>query len=617
MKIYKLVIILVSFFVFSYCSAQEIQDTSDIYRLLETAKNLSSTNPDSAIVLYENAEIASKKIGNKQTMMQTAYDFAYFLFISGKNQKAKMMFEKTLTLANELNNEHYYYLSKTYIGTIYLIFANYNLAIEYSVEALSYFEKEKDFIYISGIYLNLTFSQIEQKDFDKAMEYAELSLEYSILANNKAYESKSYLNLGEIYLHLEDYENSIINYKKSLQIIKQNKLAAFPYSNIELNIANVYVKMQMLDSAEHYLKIVSKTELVPYTKAYLFLTYSQFYEKKKNYNKALEFVGKAERITDTVILSGIKRKVFSRFADLYALKGNYKTAYEYKLIYEQINDSIFSADKYRIQNELEIIYETTKKQNTIDKLSSEKEISDLKNQRTKYVLFSIVFVFIGIVVLGVLIFRQNKLKAKHKSTELEQKLLRTQMNPHFIFNSISAIQNYIMSNNPLDASSYLSDFAKLMRATLTNSTDDFISLQNEIETIENYLKLQHLRLSEKFDYEINISEDIDVEDYTVPPMLLQPFIENSIIHAFTNKSQTKGLISISYYLADNQLIMETKDNGVGIKNTKKINSQHISKATGITKQRIELLSKKNKKKINFEIIDNKPTGTIVRFVFPI
>ena len=617
-------ILIVFFLIFFYhCSAQEITDTTQVFQLLKTAKNLEKADIDSAILLFQKAEIAAIKLGDKNTMMHCYYDFGLYLFNHKKIHESYPLLEKAHNLAKELQNKDYYYKSKIYIGTFYILTSNYNLATEYCLDALEYFEKEKNYFLISGTYLNLTFIQIEQKDYDIALEYAESSLKYSKLADNKVYESKSFLNMGEIYLLKNDYDKAIFYYKKSLKIIKENNIADFTSSNIYLNIGNVFLKSNQADSAEFYIKIIDTSKQSTHTKMLINIYYSKLSVLRNDYNKALEYAQKAVKIGNAENYEELRKKVFLLIAEIYTKKNDYKTAYKYRLQYEQIKDSIFSAEKYKIQNELEIIYEANKKQQTIDLLSSEKEISDLKNQQAIFILISLILIFISILILVTLFYRKNKLKAKHTAIELEQKLLRTQMNPHFIFNSISAIQNYIINSNPLDASSYLSDFAKLMRATLTNSSNDFISLQDEIETIENYLKLQHLRLSNKFDYKIIISEEIDTEDFSVPPMLLQPFIENSIIHAFTNELETKGLITTSYYLSNDKLVMETSDNGIGRKNSKKeTNSKHVSKAIDITSQRIELLNKKHKKKISFEIIDlrntnNLPTGTLVRFTLPI
>jgi len=612
------------FIIISYCSfAQKAIDSTEIFQILKTAQNLKKTKPDSALLLFKKAEMAAVNLGDKNVIMHCYYDLAYFLFTQNKNKKSYILFVKALNLAEELKNDEYYYKSKVYIGTYHLITSNYNLATEYCIDALAYFEKERNYFLVSGICLNLTFIQIEQKDYDSALEYAQSSLKHAQLVDNKTYEGKSYLNMGEIYLFKNNYDKAKFYYKESLRIINENNLAGFTHSNINLNIANVFLQTNQADSAEFYINRVDTSKISTRIKVLLNISYCELYKLKKEYNKALEFAQKVIKPANIENFGNLKKDIYLLMADIYKKKHDYKTAYNYRLQYEQIKDSIFSNQKYKIQNELEIIYESTKKQRTIDQLSSEKEITTLKNQKSRYILFSLIFILVTLILLGALFFRQNRLKTKHTAIELEQKLLRTQMNPHFIFNSISAIQNYIINNNPLEASSYLSDFAMLMRATLTNSSNNFITLQDEIKTIENYLKLQHLRLSDKFNYKIIISEEIDTEDYFVPPMLLQPFIENSIIHAFNNKNITEGLITVTYLLTANKLIMKTEDNGIGRKeSTKNTNKQHISKATSITNQRIELLSKKYKKEISFNILDlkdsnNTPTGTLVQFTLPI
>jgi sensor histidine kinase YesM len=199
------------------------------------------------------------------------------------------------------------------------------------------------------------------------------------------------------------------------------------------------------------------------------------------------------------------------------------------------------------------------------------------------------------------------------------------MNPHFIFNALSSIQGFIVDNDPINASLYLSRFSKLIRNILDNSAEEFVTLSKEIATIENYLALQKLRYEDKFDYSIDVDENIDPESVSVPPMLAQPFIENSVEHGIKHKA-THGHIDIRFTLKDQVILFEVEDDGVGRSAAKEIEmhqqKDHRSMATAITLERLSVMNKKLRKKIHLNIADlltdeGYPAGTKVNLEIPV
>ncbi len=221
------------------------------------------------------------------------------------------------------------------------------------------------------------------------------------------------------------------------------------------------------------------------------------------------------------------------------------------------------------------------------------------------------FVFLAILLLGGLVvlvirYREKELKKAKKTQELEHRFLRSQMNPHFIFNSLGAIQSYIFKNQALEAGTYLSKFSELIRLILDNSRQEEITLLKEINTLKLYLELQRLRFPEKLSFLFEIDENMDVETIKIPPMMLQPFIENSIEHGFV-KTNKGGLIRIRIKQNGNRILLETEDNGIGIlastESKAKLKGHHEALATKITRQRIRNLNWGRKVKISLEILD--------------
>jgi sensor histidine kinase YesM len=196
------------------------------------------------------------------------------------------------------------------------------------------------------------------------------------------------------------------------------------------------------------------------------------------------------------------------------------------------------------------------------------------------------------------------------------------MNPHFIFNALSAIQVFILENDKEKAAAFLSDFAKLMRQVLKSSNYEYISLKEEIDVIGYYLRLQQLRFSKPFKYEIKIDEELDISTVMVPPMLTQPFLENAIEHGFKH-SEEEGFLFVRFLRSGNSLIIEVDDNGTGIDSTTIYkDKEHESMAIRITKARLHILEKDAKFKTSFSVIDKRrlnpfDKGTLVRFVLPL
>ncbi len=220
--------------------------------------------------------------------------------------------------------------------------------------------------------------------------------------------------------------------------------------------------------------------------------------------------------------------------------------------------------------------------------------------------------------------RQDIEQKKLDNEQLNHRLLRTQMNPHFIFNSLGSIQNYLFENDTKQTVKYLNNFSKLMRRILENSREDFVFLEKEIQTLETYCMLQKMRFGENLIYSINISPDIDVEEIQIPPMFAQPFIENSIEHGFVNRA-TENKIEVNFSLSKDIIILEIKDNGLGLEHTKntanKPKKEHQSLATRITQERLELLRQKTQLPLVFDLqeiisANNEVLGTSVKIELP-
>ena len=363
-------------------------------------------------------------------------------------------------------------------------------------------------------------------------------------------------------------------------------------------------------------------------KADLYLLIGQVYLKGKSFEKAIDNIKESIAIRDA---QKEKNKIYIAFkvlSDLYFETGNKDLSYEYLKKYVDFlelnstsknSQKIASLTQKNSSEERERLLELQGE--TLEKELKEKKILQLQSDRRFY---GIIFIIIILLLAGIIVtitLRQNKIKQEQRDAEMTQSLLRSQMNPHFIFNAMSVIQSYIYSNTPDIASKFLVNFSRLIRLILENSHKEFIPLEVEEEILSKYLNTQKLRFENRFNFKIKIEEELRLKRVMIPPMITQPFIENAIEHGQLN-TISNGLITIYMRQTNGLLDITISDNGVGRTKANKIkkNKNHKSMAITITRERIEILNRKFKGKGSLSIKDfnlEEKTGTEVNISLPI
>ena len=242
------------------------------------------------------------------------------------------------------------------------------------------------------------------------------------------------------------------------------------------------------------------------------------------------------------------------------------------------------------------------------------------------ILISLTWLFVSIRIKAIRYRQEEERLLMRKMSEMEHMALQSQMNPHFIFNCLNSIQQYIFDQDIFAANKYITGFSKLIRATLHNSSQAFIPLASEISYLSNYLSLEKLRFKDKMDYSMMVAPDIDPETVLIPPMLIQPYVENSMRHGLRHKTKGKGYIWIQMTMSASQLTIEIEDNGIGRENAARYKTvEHIeyqSKGMSLTAERIDLMNTLYGDGIGVEVIDLKDgsglaIGTRVVMRFPL
>ncbi|HNK85631.1 MAG TPA: histidine kinase, partial [Flavobacteriales bacterium] len=256
----------------------------------------------------------------------------------------------------------------------------------------------------------------------------------------------------------------------------------------------------------------------------------------------------------------------------------------------------------------------------VERENKEKE----REARTWYFVIGGTILFLGAAVVVFIDRRRRLARFEKEAAQLETQALRSQMNPHFIFNALNSINAFVQQNEPDKAASYLSRFARLMRLVLENSRQSEVPLKDDLDALDAYLHLERTRTGEKFDYRIEVAEDIDPEDVMVPPLVAQPFVENAIWHGMSGKEE-RGLITLSVSRKGDQLLFAIEDDGVGRNSPKRMASmgapdpgkggKKTSLGTAITKARLDLVRQQKGKDAGFIYVD-LPQGTRVELTLP-
>ena len=335
------------------------------------------------------------------------------------------------------------------------------------------------------------------------------------------------------------------------------------------------------------------------------------YYLKKDYERAITYLDKsieeAKTKNDLVVEKDAKRKL----SEVYSSSGDYNKALETYKEYTELVESLYVKKEQEIIRAARFSREIANKQNRITGLETDRELSESKyqltserNKRQQLWIYSLIGGLVLLLVTAYFMYKYIK-QQRLANNLLALKSLRSQMNPHFIFNALNSVNSFIASSDERTANKYLSDFSYLMRTVLENSEEDFIPLEQEIELLELYTQLEHFRFKDKFDYAINIDPEINISAYQIPPMLLQPYIENAVWHGLRYKSE-KGHLYIDIQKKNHsEITIIIADDGIGRERSRNLKTEnqkkHNSKGMSNIKKRVAILNDMYQDKVDVSI----------------
>ena len=603
------------------------QTKNDIDRaktLNALADEYKTSDPKLMVTYAEKALALSKKIKFRIAEGNAYLNLGNGAIISGNYSKALEYFSLAQTLfenetASDLEVKKG--LAKSYgsIGVVFSEQSNYATALQYYLKAARIYEAIKDLPKCAKVYNNIGIVyKSELADFK--------ALTYFIKAKKIQEQLKdpnigiTYTNIANGYLKQNDLKKAFDFYTKAKTSLDANPnsralgewynnfgLFYKAYSKPEAAIKNWKLAITTFKSIDDKFGVAD---------TYLYL--GQLYLEQNKLQDALTNASQALQLAKE--LGILEQKMLSEklLSTIYTQQHNPTAALEHYQLYSQAKDSLTNAENIRKGVEAEMNYENEKRE-VIHKKELEKRELLLQEQskQSKMQLFFAVLFGLLLFGIGFLIYSRIQLRKtltlQKELAEYEQKALHLQMNPHFVFNCLGSISSFIVNNGTESAIKYLAKFSKLMRLTLEYSKESLIPIDKEIESLQNYLELEQLRFNHKFNFAISKSQAIE-DDVALPPLLLQPFIENAIIHGVIPRKE-QGKIEIQFSIDDNNLICVIEDNGIGFEKSKSMKENtvvvHKSMALDITKKRLQMIASSTHQKADFSIEEIKNNNEVV------
>jgi tetratricopeptide (TPR) repeat protein len=422
--------------------------------------------------------------------------------------------------------------------------------------------------------------------------------------------AESYSQLADVNVKQKDVSSAEENLNTAYKISKKEA----PQQALAINqkLADLYVENKNFEKAIEAKKKVLKEDFVKENsqeKVNQIQELADIYIKKNDPKEAADLLRNAYEIALDKGHTLEAQKSVKKLDSLYAISGNVDASVQlYRDFLGKLPDLV-SKDRSLVDNK---ILEDTEQR--ISQLEKEKELKDELIRKKNVFNYSLIGVLIVLTGLMIFIFRTLK-KVQTKNKKIALQSLRREMNPHFIFNSLNSVNHFIATNNELEANQYLTKFSKLMRGVMENSTEDFIPFQQELDLLQNYLALEKTRFADKFDYEIEVDENLNMQNLQVPGMLIQPFLENAVWHGLRYRTD-KGFLKVSFEKNESYLKILIEDNGIGIEESKKQKTQHQKTREGRgmknTLERIKLLNDLYNRQITCSVKDKeKSSGVLV------
>jgi two-component system LytT family sensor kinase len=577
-------------------------DSADVYLKKDAEKSIKFIGDALNVDVSQNQSAQGYELLGDVYMHLKQYDLAISAYkislqnVETSSAKLKLAkgylkndaIEKSISTYNSLNKIKLSNYEKTVlyegIGDANLKTKNFPKAIEAYDDGLKIAKENLITPKVTDLNSKIGQAYNEQGEKNKAKNYFDNSLNLAAKENKKrSVEEK--VKVAEFNSENQEYDNEIVLRKEIIRDIK-----AIERDSIISNESALTSQKQNYKIGNALILQNKSNDAIPYL------------EKSRK---------EAGERGDLVVGKDATRKL----SEALFKKGDTKEGLAMIKNYENIVDELYAKKEQEISQAARFSRNLAEQQNRITSLESDRalskstyELTQERNKSQQVIIYALIGGLVLLLITGYLMFKYIK-QQKLANNLLALKSLRSQMNPHFIFNALNSVNSFIATNDERTANKYLSDFSLLMRSVLENSEEDFIPLKKEIELLDLYTKLEHFRFQDKFDYAIDVDESIDVEEFQIPPMLLQPYIENAVWHGLRYKTEKGHLNIVIQPKSKDEITITIADDGIGRDRSKALKTSHQkkqkSKGMNNIKKRVAILNEMYKDKVDVAISDYK------------
>lgn len=576
---------------------------------------------------------------NRALIKEYSTGESYALNQLGRRYRAYSQFSKAITLHNQAltvassgNNLEFKVFSLNMLSVVYRRTDAIKTALDYNQEALELAEtvtnpsnnlKRSINVSLNGI--GNIYQTLEQ--YDLAIQQFRKSLQLEKDLGNELGIAINHQNIGECHESMHDLNAALQSYRTSLEynekidsdmgrIICKNSIAQIFIKQKKIKEALVILEPALIQSKSLGEKFITSAVQINLGKALMQI--NRYSEAEQNMLQGLR-LAKKHNLPSSISQANLN------LSELYAKQGDYEKSLDYYKSAQRFNEEISNVRNLRYVNDMIIRYDTEKKSSQIEVLAKENEIVKLKLRKNKTTLLISGFALLLLAGIFFVLYRQYQLKNEKKLLTLEQTMLRSQMNPHFLFNSLNSIKLYIINNEKKNAVHYLNKFSKLVRKILEASSLKEIPLAEELETVDLYMNIENIRFSNEINFSITIDKNLDTHTVKIPSLILQPFLENAIWHGLSPKKGEKNIALNVSTNTDGYIDISITDNGIGRAAAEKIKENKVLKrksvGISITKERLANFSRDYQNSFNMNIIDlfnknNTPSGTKIVLHIP-
>jgi len=559
---------------------KSISGTNQLTKLLDQAESNKLTNPSQAISDLDELIVKAKQANANGLLVQAYSLLGEINHNTGLTELAVKRYdqalsyatsEKDATLTTGLLNKKGYLLNQL----------NKPQAIDVFKECVKLTNQGVTF---NKCYEGLGVAQLksnniaEAKEIFRTLELNQYKDQPIDLSRVQAYQSQADLLVNDLSSAKTNYDNARTNFKRGKGTESDYVVLDSTYLNYSKQTEDVDDEIEILKEN------IDLNEDLPISQTQQQVKLADAYIRKGDLVNASKSINEARTTAKNSKDVNLKADVFKKSSEIFAKKGQYAQALEDYKSFESQQALIIEKKESELQKKIDLL-ENQKQIDIFENIYSSEQKLDRSEQRASsfqnYIIYLLLALLLTALFAAWWIFRS--LKAQNLANkQLELKSLRGQMNPHFIFNALNSVNEFIATQNPRKANAYLSQFSKLMRSVLDVNKKDLIPISEEIALTKNYLELEHARFNDKFDFTFEIDPQILDSDIEVPPLLLQPYIENSIWHGLRYLDY-KGQLDVSANQSKNGIEILISDNGIGRKKSQQNKTKHqkTHKSTGL------------------------------------